>query len=71
MVAIGEMRIVGADELFARHGAKRVEDALFADPAALQLPLDHRLALGGEVCHGFGHGPTSAGITREAMGAFR
>ena len=55
MVAIGEMRIFGADERLARHREEGVEDVLLVDPAALQLPLDHRLALGGEVCHGFGH----------------
>ena len=48
VVAIGEMGVVGADERFARDGEESVDDLLVADAAALQLPLDHRLALGGK-----------------------
>jgi hypothetical protein len=39
----------GADERLARNLAKRIENVRIVDPATPQLPLDHRLALGGEV----------------------
>ena len=54
MVAIGEMGLVGTDEGLARDRQEGVEDGLLDDPAASQLPVDHRLALGCEVCHGAG-----------------
>ena len=42
------------DERLARHRAEGVENRRLADPAASELPLDHRLALRCEVCHGLG-----------------
>src|SRR4051794_41677878 len=58
MVAVGQMRIAFADERFARHFKKCVEDRLLGDSAAAQMAVDHRLALGGKVGHcGCAHGP--------------
>ena len=39
-----------ADEFLARNGEESIENMLIGDPAAPQLPVDHRLALGVEVC---------------------
>src|SRR5258708_39951270 len=44
VVAIGEMCMVVADERFARHGHKGLEDRLLANPPATELLPDHRLA---------------------------
>jgi hypothetical protein len=57
MVAISEVAIFARKELLARNCAEGFEDFRVGDSAAFDLPLDHRFALGGEVCEGFGHGP--------------
>src|SRR5690349_5198930 len=51
------MRIFLAHETFARDFEEGVEDDFLGDPAPLELPLDHRLALAGIFCHGCRHGP--------------
>src|SRR3954447_4472570 len=53
MVAVSELTMFGADELFARYRQECFEDRRLANPAAPQLPFDHCLALSREVCHGF------------------
>ena len=57
MVAIRKVAIVGADELLARDRTESFDNLPLRDSAALQLALDHRLALGGIVWHGHDHGP--------------
>ena len=71
MVAVGEIGITGPTN--SSRGTARNASRMrwLVDPAALQLPLDHRLALGGEVCHGFAMAHLGPWKTRKARGAFR
>ena len=60
-----------ADERLARNGKERIEDRRLNDPTAAKLPLDHRLALTSEVCHGRRHVFHLGNETRKRRTPFR